>query len=352
VATSTTTSTVTLSVSGHRQLGPVEQGPTTTTDGFNAVDFPAWSTKRGSKPVLTSDGQTIRYFSTDTAGNAEDKHISATGPPSDRSTPTTTDNNVPSGPGHVEYHGHVDGERQPAAPGVDKDLLHHRRLDADKPRASPITRSSKAGSLPADGQKDHLLLHRQGRPTPRRPPLRDGTTSRPTSRPPRPRTNVDAKLACLTSGRHPGRGPTTPAARASKTTSFKVYGRPDGAQQGRTAAGQGLRLDEQADMLNNGQAIAYYSADKRGAIKRPSRTPLPPRWTRFTGVQQRREHTRSGRLPTGGLRRFKRHGELLCKGRTGHGNVHRRRGERPSTSYNGSRNCATGPHESRLGQLG
>src|SRR5207248_2980362 len=57
--------------------------PTTSSSVYNSA----------SKPALTSDGQTIKYFSTDVAGNTESAHSSTEHV--DRAAPTTSDD-VPS----------------------------------------------------------------------------------------------------------------------------------------------------------------------------------------------------------------------------------------------------------------
>src|SRR5207248_5877810 len=54
--------------------------PSTASSLYNSAE----------KPTLTSDGQTIKYFSTDNAGNAESVHSASAH--IDRVAPTTTDN--------------------------------------------------------------------------------------------------------------------------------------------------------------------------------------------------------------------------------------------------------------------
>src|SRR5207244_9823584 len=63
-----------------------------TTDG-TTPSASSWIYDPSNKPVLTSDGQVIKYYSTDKAGNTENPH-SATAH-IDRAGPTTTDD-VPS----------------------------------------------------------------------------------------------------------------------------------------------------------------------------------------------------------------------------------------------------------------
>jgi hypothetical protein len=62
-----------------------------TTDG-SAPSLSSSVYNPSSKPVLTSDGQTIRYFSTDKAGNAETAHSATAHIQTDTTAPTTTDN--------------------------------------------------------------------------------------------------------------------------------------------------------------------------------------------------------------------------------------------------------------------
>jgi hypothetical protein len=62
-----------------------------TTDGSEpTTSSPVYNP--ASKPVLTSDGQKISYFSTDKAGNAETPHSATAHIQTDTTPPTTTDN--------------------------------------------------------------------------------------------------------------------------------------------------------------------------------------------------------------------------------------------------------------------
>ena len=116
--------TVTLSASDTGGSG-LEKTYYTTDGSVPTSSSPVYDPN--SKPVLTSDGQTIKYFSADEAGNEEAPH-SATAH-IDRSAPTTTDDSrrlrQSRRDGHPgrERHGRL-GRRQ--------DLLHDGRLGADE----------------------------------------------------------------------------------------------------------------------------------------------------------------------------------------------------------------------------
>ncbi|HMC72391.1 MAG TPA: chitobiase/beta-hexosaminidase C-terminal domain-containing protein, partial [Mycobacteriales bacterium] len=100
-----------------------------------------------SKPVLTGNGQTIKYFSTDNAGNTESVH-SATAH-IDRAAPTTTDD-VP--PAYVNHDVTVTLAASDAgASGVDKTFY---TTDGSTPSAaSSVYDATSKPVLTSDGQK-------------------------------------------------------------------------------------------------------------------------------------------------------------------------------------------------------
>ncbi|MEA2201689.1 MAG: thermitase, partial [Solirubrobacteraceae bacterium] len=135
--------TVTLSVSDTGGSGVdktyyTTDGSTPTTS--SSVYNPA------SKPVLTSDGQTIKYFSTDKAGNAETPHAAIAH--IDRSAPTTTDD-VPSA--YVNHNVTVTlSASDTGGSGLDKTYY---TTDGSTPTtSSPVYKAASKPVLTSDGQ--------------------------------------------------------------------------------------------------------------------------------------------------------------------------------------------------------
>src|SRR5207248_2916388 len=116
-----------------------------TTDGSEPTSSsPVYNP--ASKPALTSDGQTIKYFSTDKAGNREGAH-SATAR-IDRAAPTPTDT-VPSG--YVKQGVTVTlTASDTGGSGVDKTYY---TTDGSEPTtSSPVYNPASKPVLTSDGQ--------------------------------------------------------------------------------------------------------------------------------------------------------------------------------------------------------
>jgi nitrogen fixation protein FixH len=223
-----------------------------TTDG-SAPSTSSLVYNSSSKPVLTSDGQTIKYFSTDNAGNSESTH-SATAH-IDRSAPTTTDN-VPSGQATSSITVTLTAS-DAGGSGVNKTYY---TTDGSTPTtASSVYNPASKPVLTNDGQviKYFSTDNAGNSETPHSATAHiqsDGIAPTTTD-------NVDANWhvspvsVTLTATDNVGGS-------GVKATSFKVY---SGSTVPATSDSGWQTYNPAAKpMLNNGQAIAYYSTDNAG----------------------------------------------------------------------------------------
>jgi Chitobiase/beta-hexosaminidase C-terminal domain/Bacterial Ig-like domain len=223
-----------------------------TTDGSEPTSAsPVYNP--ASKPVLTSDGQVIKYFSTDTAGNGETAH-SATAH-IDRSAPTTTDN-VPSGQATSSITVTLTAT-DTGGSGVDKTYY---TTDGSEPStSSPVYNPASKPVLASDGQKiTYFSTDKAGNAeTPHSATAHIQTdTTAPTTT-----DNVDSNWhaspvsVTLTATDNAGGS-------GVKATSFKVYS--GSTVPAKTDSGWQTYNPTAKPTLGNGQAIAYYSTDNAG----------------------------------------------------------------------------------------
>jgi hypothetical protein len=206
-----------------------------------------------NKPVLTSDGQTIKYCSTDKAGNEEAAH-SATAH-IDVSAPTTTDN-VPS----AQATSSITVTLTPTdtgGSGIDKTYF---TTDGSTPTSSSSAYNPESKPvLSSDGQKiTYFSTDKAGNAeTPHSATAHIQTDTTP----PTTTDNVDANWhasavsVTLTATDNTGGS-------GVKSTLFKVYS--GSTIPAKTDSGWQTYSTTAKPTLNNGQAIAYYSVDNAG----------------------------------------------------------------------------------------
>src|SRR5207302_1632765 len=223
-----------------------------TTDGSVP---PSSSTvySSASNPVLTSDGQVIKYFSSDKAGNEEAVH-SATAH-IDRAAPSTTDD-VPAA--YVNHNVTVTlTASDTGGAGVDKTYY---TTDGSVPTSSSsVYNSADQQSLTSDGQViKYFSTDKAGNAeTPRSATAHIQTDTTP----PGTTDNVDGNWHALPVG-------VTLTATDNvggsgvKSTSYKVY--TGSTVPAKTESGWQTYETGKKPSLGNGQAIAYYSVDYAG----------------------------------------------------------------------------------------
>ncbi|HEY4428994.1 MAG TPA: chitobiase/beta-hexosaminidase C-terminal domain-containing protein, partial [Solirubrobacteraceae bacterium] len=233
----------------------------------------------GGKPVLTSDGQKITYFSTDKAGNAEAPH-SATAH-IDRVAPTTTDN-VPSAQVTSSITVTLTAT-DTGGSGVDKTYY---TTDGSEPStASSVYNPASKPVLSSDGQKiTYFSTDKAGNAeTPHSATAHIQTDTTPPTTTDSVDSNWHSAAVTVTLA-----ATDNPGGSGIASTSFKVYS--GSTVPAKTDSGWQTYNPSGKPTLNNGQSIAYYSVDNAGNQESVSHS-TPAKVDGVTGVSSGATYT-------------------------------------------------------------